>query len=1364
MSRVPYSQPLMLETTEHKPPAQTTQRIEVAVRIRPLHDMERENSSTIRVDSKRNEIVLGNQNKTFVFDWVAPSDTTQEEVFLRVGMPLANRCLEGYNGTAFAYGQTGSGKTFTMQGPCMVEDDFAVRGLIPRTLDFLFALIHKNRTMNANVQFQVMCSFYEIYNEEIFDLMQPSGSVPLTAREATDKGPFVMGLSEIEVSGFDEAYNVLLEGTGRRRVGSTQMNRESSRSHSVFTLYLTQHINDDGFVSHKHCKLNFVDLAGSERQRTSAAEGTQLKEASSINKSLSTLGLVIRGLVDQSAGSLAITHIPYRESKLTYLLRESFGGNSLTWMIANISPSRNSLSETLSTLSFAACASQVVTRATVNEDIAGSVDQLKDQIRSLQHLLDESEARVLALKEAQKRRRSARLSVQPSVLSPPPTPTPTHTHTHANANANTHAHTNTNVIRTLQTQHTNALVSDSHLKSIVSENSRIYRELRLARSQIQTLHASSKKKDELCQQYKFIARLTHAVMEVYRMRLTSQPDVNDEKINRLAVASQQCVHQLEKSNIVMGINLFAENAALRDQFENFDQDYKDWLVDNNDRLIRLQDSVAYLTSELAKTEEDNGSLREALKKWQTLNSAGSTQAPASHSPTAAVQQLAEKDQTIRELYEKVSMLEAEISTQDETIKELRHNAESTQNSPQNNQEAAWKSVNSALEAARDEEQRQRSRSEDMAKRLSEAQFQIQKLTSSLAEANAAAERSAQECGMHSELLASRDGECEVLQSRVCQLETQLHEATHDLLRQRTQNERIEQTLAQTDKHQSEIVRLNTELDTAKDMLDEVYLDLQQSEVKADGLIQSIREKDHVIAACMRDVKQLNERVAAGDRALEEARQLAAQLEALQQELTSTQEELRHVSDLKIVAQQCVTQQQVEYDTHLQALTQDNLRLTEEVSRTSDEIVKAKQQMLDRELYLSQVIDDLRRDLEELIDERCAVQAVVDALQEEKSDAVRDKHRLEDHVDNMQRMAEMVVSASLTDEITATEEEIQEKLLRLIGEWQSPTSNRDSSCLTTPSKSIATSVSTPVSDRKDASVASHVSNDVCTPVAAVRRIQFRSPLTAEFAKHIIATPLTRDLEREELRELRTFRDNALAEIDELSIRLDEATAELQRKDSKLRSLEEHVMGVEQQVTSLQTQLSAAHTTIHDLNDQLTVEISTSEEAATLQVEDTTTRLATITTLTAQLEAANTHKSELSDQVTRLQGEVERLNSAVTQLKTDRAVVEEECSRLAKSTGLSVSGIRSRNIATSGSQKKRVGLGERSSTDSPSKTGDDVALKNALFGSMLRMDEHVTNNRAQGVPGRRLPSRVNENDVAQSSDFELLDALGLSGSKI
>jgi len=453
------------------------QRIQVAVRVRPLHDTEREDHCAVRCDSKRNEIVFGQQNKTMVFDWVAPPDTTQEEVFLRVGMPLANKCMEGYNGTAFAYGQTGSGKTFTMQGPCMFDAEFAVRGLIPRTLDYLFALIHKEKKMRPNTRITCQCSFYEIYNEDIFDLMQPTGSPPLTTRESSDKGPFVAGLLQHEIDNFDSAHAVLLEGTGRRRVGSTQMNRESSRSHSVFTLYLSQSINDDGFVTHKSCKLNFVDLAGSERQSRSAAEGSQLKEASSINKSLSTLGPVIRGLVEQSNGTN--THIPYRESKLTYLLRESFGGNSMTWMIANISPSRTSFGETLSTLQFAACAAQVVTRATVNEDIAGGVEELKHQIRSLQYRLDESEARVEALKDAQKRRRSVRLSVQPCIGGSPlaaRTPTP-------------HSHS-TSVITA------SSSVTDQQVRSMISENSRMQRELQLARSHVHTLQAACKKKDE----------------------------------------------------------------------------------------------------------------------------------------------------------------------------------------------------------------------------------------------------------------------------------------------------------------------------------------------------------------------------------------------------------------------------------------------------------------------------------------------------------------------------------------------------------------------------------------------------------------------------------------------------------------------------------------------------------------------------------------------------------------------------------------------------------------------------------------------------------------------------------------------------
>jgi len=760
------------------------QRIQVAVRVRPLHDTEREDHCAVRCDSKRNEIVFGQQNKTMVFDWVAPPDTTQEEVFLRVGMPLANKCMEGYNGTAFAYGQTGSGKTFTMQGPCMFDAEFAVRGLIPRTLDYLFALIHKEKKMRPNTRITCQCSFYEIYNEDIFDLMQPTGSPPLTTRESSDKGPFVAGLLQHEIDNFDSAHAVLLEGTGRRRVGSTQMNRESSRSHSVFTLYLSQSINDDGFVTHKSCKLNFVDLAGSERQSRSAAEGSQLKEASSINKSLSTLGPVIRGLVEQSNGTN--THIPYRESKLTYLLRESFGGNSMTWMIANISPSRTSFGETLSTLQFAACAAQVVTRATVNEDIAGGVEELKHQIRSLQYRLDESEARVEALKDAQKRRRSVRLSVQPCIGGSPlaaRTPTP-------------HSHS-TSVITA------SSSVTDQQVRSMISENSRMQRELQLARSHVHTLQAACKKKDEVCQQFRFIAQLSHA-----------------------------------------------ENTALRDTLDKVDQDYKDWLADNSGRLIRLQHTVAYLTTDLTKTEHDNASLRDTLKKWQTLATASSS-LPAHSSPNRLsklspachvsvcesdqhhqhngneqqqllhhyqqqLQQLRElvdeREGTIRELSDKVLSLEAEVQCQDMAVQQATHKLGLAQHAQHtHDHEAHAHAMQRELDVARHEWDRQRVRAEDADKRVNEAQAHVQQLTSSLYDTRMALERTSHDCTVHAEEAESRDMECSTLRSRVSELEAMLDHVTQDLQRQRTLNERLEQAMAESSKEHKESSALKAEL-------------------------------------------------------------------------------------------------------------------------------------------------------------------------------------------------------------------------------------------------------------------------------------------------------------------------------------------------------------------------------------------------------------------------------------------------------------------------------------------------------------------------------------------------------------------------
>ncbi|NXL86611.1 KIF15 protein, partial [Alectura lathami] len=336
-------------------------------------------SNTIRLHSKP-------EPKIFTFDYVANMETTQESVFSSVAKSIVESCMNGYNGTIFAYGQTGSGKTFTMMGPSY-SDNFthSLRGVIPRSFEYLFFLIEREKEKaGSGKSFLCKCSFIEIYNEQIFDLLD-SASAGLFLREHIKKGVFVDGAVEQVVSSAAEAYQVLTTGWRNRRVASTSMNRESSRSHAVFTITVESLEKNNEIVNIRSSLLNLVDLAGSERQKDTHTEGLRLKEAGNINRSLSCLGQVITALVDVGNGKQR--HICYRDSKLTFLLRDSLGGNAKTCIIANVHPGSRCFGETLSTLNFAQRAKLIKNKAVVNEDTQGNVSQLQAEVKKLKEQL-----------------------------------------------------------------------------------------------------------------------------------------------------------------------------------------------------------------------------------------------------------------------------------------------------------------------------------------------------------------------------------------------------------------------------------------------------------------------------------------------------------------------------------------------------------------------------------------------------------------------------------------------------------------------------------------------------------------------------------------------------------------------------------------------------------------------------------------------------------------------------------------------------------------------------------------------------------------------------------------------------------------
>ncbi|OZJ06440.1 hypothetical protein BZG36_00598 [Bifiguratus adelaidae] len=349
----------------------------------------------------------GDDVKPFTFDksyWSAdksdPSYASQEMVYNDLGEELLEHAFDGYNCCIFAYGQTGSGKSYSMMG--YGED----KGIIPRTCMELFNRIE--RQTEQHLTFRVEVTYIEIYNEKVRDLLNPKNKGNLKVREHPSLGPYVEDLSRLVVNNFSDINHLMDEGNKARTVAATNMNETSSRSHAVFTVYLTQKRYDEltKLETEKVARISLVDLAGSERANSTGATGQRLKEGANINKSLTTLGKVIAGLAEQSMNEGKKgkrgkeTFIPYRDSVLTWLLKDSLGGNSKTAMIAAISPA--DYEETLSTLRYADQAKKIKNKAVVNEDPnARLIRELKeelDQLRSklMQYAPDEVEAMNLA--------------------------------------------------------------------------------------------------------------------------------------------------------------------------------------------------------------------------------------------------------------------------------------------------------------------------------------------------------------------------------------------------------------------------------------------------------------------------------------------------------------------------------------------------------------------------------------------------------------------------------------------------------------------------------------------------------------------------------------------------------------------------------------------------------------------------------------------------------------------------------------------------------------------------------------------------------------------------------------------------------
>ncbi|XP_064534607.1 kinesin-like protein KIF1B isoform X7 [Pseudopipra pipra] len=378
--------------------------VKVAVRVRPFNSRETSKESKCIIQMQGNSTSIINPKnpkeapKSFSFDYsywshTSPEDpcfASQSRVYNDIGKEMLLHAFEGYNVCIFAYGQTGAGKSYTMMG----KQEESQAGIIPQLCEELFEKINDNS--NEEMSYSVEVSYMEIYCERVRDLLNPKNKGNLRVREHPLLGPYVEDLSKLAVTSYTDIADLMDAGNKARTVAATNMNETSSRSHAVFTIVFTQkkHDTETDLSTEKVSKISLVDLAGSERADSTGAKGTRLKEGANINKSLTTLGKVISALAEvdnctsKSKKKKKTDFIPYRDSVLTWLLRENLGGNSRTAMVAALSPADINYDETLSTLRYADRAKQIKCNAVINEDPnAKLVRELKEEVTRLKDLL-----------------------------------------------------------------------------------------------------------------------------------------------------------------------------------------------------------------------------------------------------------------------------------------------------------------------------------------------------------------------------------------------------------------------------------------------------------------------------------------------------------------------------------------------------------------------------------------------------------------------------------------------------------------------------------------------------------------------------------------------------------------------------------------------------------------------------------------------------------------------------------------------------------------------------------------------------------------------------------------------------------------
>ena len=551
--------------------------VKVAIRIRPLNDKEQQESGSLClnvIESKTIMLESKPEPKSFTYDNVADEKISQEEVFEIVGKPITASCMRGYNGTIFAYGQTGAGKTFTIQGAgyeefsSKVKVNYHLRGILPRCFEYLFATISEEIAKKKS-EYLVKCSFLEIYQENINDLLDPAPR-NLQLREDMKKGVYVEGLIEETVKSAMETYELLNIGAQNRHVSFTSMNKESSRSHSVFTLIIESKNNIDGLFNFKTSRFHLIDLAGSERQKATDCTGERLKEAGMINKSLSALGNVINSLVDISEGKSR--HVHYRDSKLTFLLKDSLGGNSKTFIIANVSPAASAFAETLSTLKFAQRAKMIKNTAVVNEDVSCTVNLLKYEIKKLK---DE-------------------LALQKSFTSEVNT---------FCSRCNSSLSKNYELISLLENMRDLELLLESNTRMRVSSEKQLQSELLEKEESIKTLKSTLTKVESKANHDKMVLKFRDATIAKLQIGIET---AEVENLKKEIVSLKEQVE-----NNPLAAQLFVENRKLKAENENLKKELK---VDPESWNGRIRDSQNY-TEKLCDAIKSIAEEKEKIAEW-----------------------------------------------------------------------------------------------------------------------------------------------------------------------------------------------------------------------------------------------------------------------------------------------------------------------------------------------------------------------------------------------------------------------------------------------------------------------------------------------------------------------------------------------------------------------------------------------------------------------------------------------------------------------------------------------------------------------------------------------------------------------------